>query len=54
LSPTDDELRKAITEHHDTIASETLAKSVVFDRTYTQESSCVVDGAPLTVSLQKV
>jgi isoleucyl-tRNA synthetase len=54
LSTTDDELRQAVTEHHDTIASETLAKSLVFDKTYEYESSCAVDGAPLTVSLQKV
>jgi isoleucyl-tRNA synthetase len=54
LSTTDDELRQAVTEHHDTIASETLAKSLVFDKTYEHESSCAVDGAPLTVSLQKV
>jgi isoleucyl-tRNA synthetase len=53
LSTTDDELRQAITEHQDTIAAETLATKVVFDRTYTYESACAVEGAPLTVSLEK-
>lgn len=54
LSTTDEELRKAIGEHKDTIIAETLATSLVFDETLAFESSCVVDGAPLTVSLQKV
>ncbi|HSX17039.1 MAG TPA: isoleucine--tRNA ligase [Patescibacteria group bacterium] len=53
LSTVDEELRKAITEHKETIAAETLAKSVEFDQTYEHDTSCAVDGAPLTVSLQK-
>lgn len=53
LSTTDDELRKAIDEHKDTIAAETLAKEVVFDRTFDFDTSCTVDGAPLTISLKK-
>jgi isoleucyl-tRNA synthetase len=53
LSTTDDELRKAIDEHHQTIASETLAKDLDFDRTYSSETACAVEGAPLTISLEK-
>jgi hypothetical protein len=53
LSATDDELRKAITEHKDTIAAETLATKVVSDQTFDYEIAFVVDGAPLTVSLEK-
>jgi isoleucyl-tRNA synthetase len=53
LSTTDDELHKAITEHKDIIATETLANEVVFDRTYAYEAACAVDGAPLTVSIEK-
>ncbi len=53
LSTTDEELRKAIEEHHDTILAETLAGSLEFDRTHAFEASCAIDGAPLTVSLQK-
>lgn len=53
LSTTDEDLRKAIVEYVDTIKAETLAKSFEFDRSYTYESSCAVDGMPLTVSLQK-
>jgi isoleucyl-tRNA synthetase len=53
LSTVDEELRKAIGEHKDVIAAETLAKTVEFDQTYEHESSCAIDGAPLTVSLQK-
>lgn len=53
LSTTDDELHKAIDEHKDVIMTETLAKSLEFDRTYEYDSACTVDGAPLTISLQK-
>jgi isoleucyl-tRNA synthetase len=53
LSTSDDELRKAITEHRETIVAETLAKSLEFDMTYNYETACAVDDAPLTVSLQK-
>ncbi len=53
LSTTDDELRRAIEEHRDAIRAETLAESLYFDHTYAFESSCSVDDAPLTVSLQK-
>lgn len=53
LSTTDGELHKAIQEHRDTIMAETLATSLVFDQTLAFEVSCVVDAAPLTVSLQK-
>jgi isoleucyl-tRNA synthetase len=53
LSTTDDELRKAITEHEQVIAAETLAVKIVFDQTFAYETACTVDGAPLTVSLEK-
>ncbi|HEU4914842.1 MAG TPA: class I tRNA ligase family protein, partial [Candidatus Saccharimonadales bacterium] len=53
LSTTDENLRKAVEEHLKVIAEETLAGSVEFDRTYKFESSCAVDGAPLTISLEK-
>lgn len=53
LSTTDETLRQAIDEHHDTIAEETLAKTLEFDQTYKFETACTVDGAPLTISLEK-
>lgn len=53
LSTTDQELHQAIKEHEGTITAETLAVSVVFDQTLAFETSCSVDEAPLTVSLQK-
>jgi len=53
LSTTDDELRKAISEHEETIQAETLAKKIVFDQTFAFETACNVDDAPLTISLQK-
>ncbi len=53
LSTTDDELRKAITEHEKTIAAETLAATVVFDQTFKYDVSCSVDDAPLTISLEE-
>jgi isoleucyl-tRNA synthetase len=53
LSTTDEELHKAIAEHEPTIKAETLAKTFDFDQTLLFETACTVDGAPLTVSLQK-
>ncbi len=53
LSSTSSELRKAIGEHHELVTTETLAKELVLDRTFAFETSCAVDGLPLTVSLQK-
>jgi isoleucyl-tRNA synthetase len=53
LSTTDKQLHRAVEEHLHLIQTETLAKDVVFDRTYSYETACTVDGAPLTVSLQK-
>jgi isoleucyl-tRNA synthetase len=53
LSTTDEDLRKSIDEHLETIAEETLAKSVEFDHTYGFETACAVEGAPLTISLEK-
>jgi isoleucyl-tRNA synthetase len=53
LSTTDEVLRQAIEEHADTIKAETLANQLVFDHTLAFESSCAVDDAPITISLQK-
>lgn len=53
LSTASDELRQAIDEHTSTIQAETLADLLVFDRTFSYETSCAVDSLPLTVSLQK-
>jgi isoleucyl-tRNA synthetase len=53
LSTTDSELHQAIKEHHQVIAEETLAENLDFDRTYAFETACSIDGAPLTVSLEK-
>lgn len=54
LSTTDGELRMALEEHMATIATETLAKEVVFDQTFEHDSSCAVGSAPLTISLEKI
>jgi isoleucyl-tRNA synthetase len=53
LSTTDDDLRKAITEHKEMIIAETLTSSLEFDRTFEFDTACSVDAAPLTVSLEK-
>ncbi|HSX32362.1 MAG TPA: isoleucine--tRNA ligase [Candidatus Saccharimonadales bacterium] len=53
FSTTDDALQKAIEEHKSTIQSETLAETLVFDHVYAFQTACTVDGAPLTVSLEK-
>lgn len=53
LSTTDEDLRKAIDEHLETIGEETLAKSVEFDQSYGFEAACTVESAPLTISLEK-
>ncbi|HEV2403318.1 MAG TPA: isoleucine--tRNA ligase [Candidatus Saccharimonadales bacterium] len=52
LSTTDDELRRAISEHSATIISETLANELVMDQTFADSLDCEVDGLPLTISLQ--
>jgi isoleucyl-tRNA synthetase len=53
LSSTNEELRKTIQEHQETIATETLADKVVLDQTFEYETSCSIEGAPLVISLQK-
>ncbi len=53
LSTTDDELRRAITDHQQTIMAETLAGSLIFDNTLAFETASAIDGAPLTIALQK-
>jgi isoleucyl-tRNA synthetase len=54
LSTTDDNLRKAIDEHQSEIAAETLAQKIVFDQTFVHDTTCAIDEAPLTISLEKV
>ncbi len=54
FSTTDEELRHAIEEHLSLIKGETLAQEIAFDQTFAFESSCSVETAPLTISLQKV
>lgn len=53
LSTTDYVLRSSIDIHKDLIAEETLASNVVFDQSYESEVVCNIDGASLTVSLEK-
>ncbi|HZM64054.1 MAG TPA: isoleucine--tRNA ligase, partial [Candidatus Saccharimonadales bacterium] len=53
VSSTDEQLRQAIKEHSNLIQTETLANKLVFDQQQTFETSCTVDDAPLTISLQK-
>lgn len=53
FSTTDDELHKAIKEYEKVIAAETLATSIVFDRTFSYSQDCTVESSPLTVSLEK-
>lgn len=53
LSTTDEALRTALTEHHELIEAETLAKALQFDRTLNYTTDCVVNDAPLTISLKK-
>ncbi|HJQ08624.1 MAG TPA: isoleucine--tRNA ligase [Candidatus Saccharimonadales bacterium] len=53
LSTTDKALRKAVNEHRDVIANETLANEVVFDQTFTYETACSIEAAGLAISLEK-
>jgi isoleucyl-tRNA synthetase len=53
LSTTADELRQAIEDHSELIKTETLANELVFDRQLSFETSCAIDDAPLTISIQK-
>jgi isoleucyl-tRNA synthetase len=53
LSTSDEELRKAISEHEQTVTAETLAENVTSDQTYTYETECTVEKSSLLVSLQK-
>jgi isoleucyl-tRNA synthetase len=54
FSTTDEDVRKAIQEHQETIADETLAVSVVFDQTFAHETACTIEGAPLTIAIEKM
>lgn len=53
FSTTDEDLKRAIRDHEKTVAEETLAVEVSFDQTYKHEASCVIEEAPLTISLEK-
>ncbi len=53
LSTTSDELRRAINEHAQTIADETLAVELSFDTTLGYQASCAVDDAPFTLAFEK-
>lgn len=48
-----DELSKAIDEHKETIAMETLAVRIVREESYAHRAKCDLDGAALSLSLQK-
>lgn len=52
LQTTDDEMRKAIAEHAETIATETLAKELS-EGTYSYAATAVVEGVELKLSLEK-
>jgi isoleucyl-tRNA synthetase len=54
LSTVDADLRKAISEYEENIATETLASQLAFDQTYAHEAAVVIEGMPLTISFQKV
>lgn len=54
LNANEPELQKALTEHRDIIASETLAESIVADATYSYETDAWIEGFDLHISLQKV
>ncbi len=53
FSTSDTALLGAIEEHHMVIANETLADELTFDRGFDHKSVCKVEGASLTVSLEK-
>lgn len=54
FSTTDRQLHQAIEEHREAIAVETLASEIVFDQPYAYQATRTVEGAPLTVYLEKV
>lgn len=53
LQTKDDELLRAVEAHATIIVSETLATDLVYDKAYTHESTCKIEGVELKVSLQK-
>lgn len=53
LSTSDDNLHEAVKEHQKTIAAETLAEEIVFDRTFEYETAIAIEDAPLTIALEK-
>jgi len=53
FSTTDEELKHALEEHHSLIGSETLAQDIVIDQTFSFETNCSIETAPLTISLEK-
>lgn len=54
LSTTDEGVRRAVSEHEETIASETLAREVVFDQSFEHESVVTVEDASLTIALERL
>jgi isoleucyl-tRNA synthetase len=53
LSTEDKELQKALNEFKDTITAETLATKLSEGQKYAHSSMCKIDGADLTISLEK-
>lgn len=53
IATADEELQKAVEEHHETIQAETLARELVFGKTFRHESACTIEAISLTVSLEK-
>jgi isoleucyl-tRNA synthetase len=53
LSTEDKELQKALNEFKDTITAETLATKLSESQKYAHSSMCKIDGADLTISLEK-
>lgn len=54
LSDMDEDMQLAVTEHQAEIMSETLATQLSNDQVYAYVTEVVVEGQPLTISLQKV
>jgi len=53
FSTEDSELKEAITEQHTMIVSEALAESLQSEQSYDFEVVCSIDGASITISLER-
>lgn len=53
LNTADTQLREAIEAHRATIATETLATEITYEASHAHTTACKVEGAELTISLQK-